>query len=590
MRAVTLRPVDPKPPRRVSLGRLLRLARPHWRALAVGTVFLFLGSSMGLLFPQAIRFIIDGALTERDRGLIDRAALGLIVIFTVQAVAVSLRYYFFSTIGEKVVARLREDVFRSLVRQEVAFFDERRTGELVSRLASDTTVLQNTVSANISMVLRHLATVVGGIALLLYTSPTLTLVMLAVVPPVAVGAVAYGRRVRRLSREVQDALAQASEVAEEGLSGIRTVRAFSAEEAEAGRYGGAVEHAFGVARRRIVASATFMGAASFFAFAAAVAVLWYGGHLVLADRLTVGGLTAFLVYTMLVALSLGSLSELWADLNRAGGAAERIFELLDREPTIPSSGGRRLARVEGTVRFEQVQFTYPARRDAPVLTGIDLSLTPGERVALVGPSGAGKSTVASLLTRLYDPDGGAITLDGVDLRELDPQWLRRQVGIVAQEPLLFSSSILDNIRYGRPGASAEEVEQAARAANAHVFISRFPDGYATRVGERGVQLSGGQKQRVAIARALLKDPRILVLDEATSALDSESEHLVQEALERLMEGRTSLVIAHRLSTVKDAHRVVVLDAGRVVQSGPHARLVEQDGLYRRLVERQFAVA
>ncbi len=581
----------PKVPRLVSFRRLLQLAKPHWRALALGTLFLAVGSGMGLLFPQAVRIIIDGALGEGgDAALIDKAAVFLLGIFCVQAVAVALRYYFFSTTGERVVAGLRESVFASLMRQEVAFFDERRTGELVSRLASDTTVLQNTVSANISMVLRNLATAFGGIALLFYTSPRLTLLMLAVVPPVAVGAVVYGRRVRKLSRDVQDALARSSEVAEEGLSGIRTVRAFAAERAEVSRYASAVEHAFSVARRRIVASGIFMGGASFFAFGAAVSVLWYGGHLVLGGTLTVGELTSFLVYTLMVAISLGALSELWADFNRAGGAAERIFELLDRVPAIPSEGGRTLPKVEGRVALEAVSFTYPARKDVPVLQGVDLLLAPGERVALVGPSGAGKSTVASLLTRLYDPNGGRLTLDGVDLRELDPEWLRRQVGVVAQEPLLFSSSVLENIRYGRPGATVEEVESAARAANAHSFITRFPDGYATLVGERGVQLSGGQKQRVAIARALLKDPRLLVLDEATSALDAESEHLVQEALERLMEGRTTLVIAHRLSTVKDAHRVVVLDGGRVVQSGPHARLVEQDGLYRRLVERQFAVA
>ncbi|MGA9523739.1 MAG: ABC transporter transmembrane domain-containing protein [Myxococcaceae bacterium] len=576
--------------RRESLGRLLRLARPEWRTLALGTVFLALGSGMSLAFPQAIRIIIDGALAKNAPELVDQAALGLAVIFLVQAVAVAARYYLFTTAGERVVARLRRDLFARLVEQEVAFFDARRTGELTSRLASDTTVLQSTVSANISMVLRNLATVVGGVVLLFYTSPVLTGLMLLVVPPVAIGAVVYGRRVRKLSREVQDALAKSSEVAEETLSGIRTVRVFAAERVESDRYGRAVMGSFELARRRAGISALFMGAASFGAFAAAVVVLWYGGHLVLDGALSVGGLTSFLVYTLLVAFSLGALSELWADFNRASGAAERVFELVERTPAIPIAGGRQLPELRGAVRFERVSFAYPTRKDIPVLQGIDLEVSPGERVALVGPSGAGKSTIAGMITRLYDPDEGVIRVDDAELASLDPSWFRQQVGVVSQEPILFSTSIAENIRYGRPDAADADVEAAARAANAHEFISRFSDGYRTEVGERGVQLSGGQKQRVAIARALLKDPSILVLDEATSALDAESEHLVQEALERLMEGRTTIVIAHRLSTVVGADRVVVLDGGRIIQSGRHDALVSQDGLYRRLVERQFVAA
>jgi ATP-binding cassette subfamily B protein len=513
-----------------------------------------------------------------------------VVIALVQAVAVSLRFTLFSVAGERIVARLRVDLFRSLMRQEIAFFDERRTGELTSRLASDTTTLQNAVSVNISMGLRFAASVIGGIGLLFYTSPRLTLLMLSVVPPVALGAVAYGRRVRKLSRDVQDALARGGEVAEEALAGVRTGRAFAAEEAEIRRYGDAVMGSFELARRRVRMAGTFMGAASFGAYGAAGLVLWYGGHLVSNGELTLGELTSFLVYTLLVAFSLGGLSDLWADFNKAGGAAARVFELLDRAPSIAASGGERPARVEGRVELRDVRFTYPTRKDAPVLRGIDLTIAPGEVVALVGPSGSGKSTLAALLMRLYDPDRGEIRLDGRDLRALDPEWLRRQIGVVAQEPLLFSCSIADNIRYGRATATDDEVALAAKVANAHDFVSRFPDGYATLVGERGVQLSGGQKQRVAIARALLKDPRLLVLDEATSALDAESEHLVKEALDRLREGRTTLVIAHRLSTVKDAHRVLVIDGGTIVQSGEHAALMAEDGLYRRLVERQFVAA
>ena len=542
---------------------------------------------MSLVYPQGIRILIDGAIRRRTNALVDAAVLVMMVAFAAQAIATAIRYVLFTTAGERIVARLREDLYRSLLRQEIAFFDERRTGELTSRLASDTTVLQNAVSVNVSMLLRNFVSAAGGIVLLLYTSPVLTGIMLLVVPPVALGAVFYGRRLRRLSREVQDSLARASEVAEESLAGIRTVRSFAAEGVEGDRYDREIERTFGLAKKRARIGGMFVGAVSFSGFAAATAVLWYGGRLVVSGAMSVGELTSFLVYTLLVAASLGAMTDLWADFMKATGAGERVFELLDREPKMPASGGAAPDHVDGAVRLEHVQFAYPTRPDAPVLTDVDLELRPGEIVAVVGPSGAGKSTIAGLLGRLYDPLSGRVLLDGRDLRELDPMWLRRQVGVVAQEPILFSTTIADNIRYARPDASDADVEAAARTANAHDFVTRFPDGYRTLVGERGVQLSGGQKQRVAIARAVLKDPRILILDEATSALDAESEHLVKDALDRLMTGRTTLVIAHRLSTVVDADRVVVIDGGRIVQSGTHRALVEEDGLYRRLVERQL---
>ena len=574
---------------RASVGRILRLARPEWRALALGTLFLAISSAAGLVYPRGIQYLLDGALGDPSGASIDQAAIFMVVVLAIQAVTTSLRYMLFTTAGERVVARLRQDLYRAILSQEIAFFDERKTGELTSRLSSDTAVLQNGVSVNISMALRNVATAIGGVGLLFYTSPRLTLVMLAVVPPIAFGAVTYGKKLRTLSREVQDALASSSDVAEESIAGVRTVRAFGAEAQEVSRYGRAVERSFELAKRRIRLGAVFMTFASFLGFAAAALVLWYGGHLVLEQVMTVGELTAFLVYTILVAVSLGALTDLWTDFSKAVGAAERIFELLDRQPAMARLG-KRPERADGRIAFDEVSFAYPTRPDAPVLRGLTLDIAPGEIVAVVGPSGAGKSTLAALISRLYDPQDGTIRLDGRDLRELDPEWLRAQIGIVSQEPILFSTSIEENVRYGRRTATAAEVRKACEVANARRFIEAFPEGFDTSVGERGVQLSGGQKQRVAIARAVLKDPRILVLDEATSALDAESEHLVKEALDRLMAGRTTLIIAHRLSTVRDADRVLVLDGGVIAQAGTHDALMAEDGLYKRLVERQLQAA
>ncbi len=573
------------------LRRMLALARPERNTLIVGTIFLLIGSGMGLLYPQAIRVIIDEALGSSGTDKIDKAALFMGVVFLVQALAVALRYYLFTVAGERVVSRLREELYRLVILQEVGFFDSRRTGELINRLSSDTTVLQNTVSVNISMALRHVTAVLGGVGLLFYTSPRLTLLMLVTVPPVAVAAVYFGRKIRRLSRGVQDTLAEASEVAEETIAGIRTVRSFTQEESESRRYAGHIWRSFELARQRTTIMALFTSAVTFAGYAAVALVLWYGGRLVVEGSMTVGDLTSFILYTLLVAFSFGAIGSLWADFMRATGAAERVFDLMDRPSEIPLGQGERPEAVRGAIDFDAVTFSYPARPDVTVLDGLSLKIEPGQIVALVGPSGSGKSTIAGLIPRFYDPDGGQIRLDGKALVDLDPDWLRRQIGVVAQEPILFSTSIAGNIRYGRDDATDAEVEAAARAANAHDFIVEFPEGYQTSVGERGVQLSGGQELRIAIARAVLKDPSILILDEATSALDAESEFLVKEALDRLMRGRTTLIIAHRLSTVRDAHRVLVIDAGRVAQAGSHDSLMaDDDGIYHRLVQRQFMAA
>lgn len=581
-------PAPPKTLKPASLTRLFSLAKPEIGRIAVGTFFLIISSLTGLLVPQLFRVILDRAVGQGDgTWTIDRAALGLVGLAAFQALAGSIRFIYFTTSGERVVTRLRKDLFESLLSQEIAFFDEHKTGELTSRLSADTTLVQNAVSVNISMGLRFGAQVLGAIGFLFYTSWQLTLIMLAVVPPVALGAVAYGRRVRALAREAQDALARANEIADETLGGMRTVRAFAAERAEEQRYATAVWDAFKVMWRRILMSAAFMSISSFAAFAALAVVLWQGGRYVESHDMTAGELTSFLIYTLTVAFALGGISELWADLMRASGAAERVFELLDRKPHIPLTDGKKLDDLSGQVELRNIVFAYPSRPEAPVLRDVSLALSPGEVMALVGPSGSGKSTIAGLLLRLYDPNKGQVLVDGHDLHDLSPEWLRQHVGIVAQEPLLFSCTIAENIKYGKTGASEQEVIAAAKMANAHDFIMKFPQGYQTLVGERGTKLSGGQKQRIAIARAVLKNPRVLILDEATSALDSESEHLVKEALDRLMKGRTTLIIAHRLSTVMGADRVVVLQDGVIVQSGKHAALVQEDGLYRKLVERQL---
>lgn len=573
--------------------RLIKLAKQEWVSLTIGLIFLTIGGGLTLVYPKAVSLMINRMTTE-DIGLLGDWSLGQILLLAiavilVQSVSVMLRYYMFTMAGERIVSRLRSDLYAAILRQEIGFFDANRTGDLTSRLASDASVIQNTVSVNISMGVRFAFLALGSIAAMIWTSARLSLVMLAVVPPILVFTFFFGKRISRFSRAFQDAIAKAGEVAEETISGVRTVRAFARESQEIERYRERVDTALATARRRTLESGWFQTVMSLSIFSGIAFVLWSGGREVMAERMNMGDLAAFLLYVVMAASSLLAVAQTYSSFMSAAGATGRVFELLDRKPEIGAGEGETLARVAGRIQFKDVSFAYPTRADHAALTGLNFEIKPGEVVALVGPSGSGKSTIANLMARFYDPTQGAIYIDEVPLKNLDPEWLRRQIGVVSQEPILFSTDIRENIRYGAPLADQAAVAEAAQRANAAHFIESFPEGYDTAVGERGIQLSGGQKQRVAIARALLKDPRILVLDEATSALDTESEALVKEALERLMRGRTTIIIAHRLSTVKDVDRVLVIENGRVVQQGAHEELLkDSEGTYRRLIEHQFA--
>lgn len=571
---------------RLGLRSLLTLTYPERRALGFGFLALLAGSGSLLLFPRAVQYIVDEAL-EKQRPEVLNQALGLmLLIFAVQSLAGALRYWIFAGAGERIVARLRKDLYTAILEQPMSFFDQRSTGELMSRLASDATLIQLAVTINISLFLRSLGAVIGGSVLLFYTSPWLTGGLLLALIPLALGSVRFGRFIRLVAREGQDAWGKTGSIAAEAIGAIRTVRAFAQEKFEARRYGESVDHAVALGRRRINGIALFMGLASYLGYGLIIGLFWYGGHQVLTGEMSVGSLTSFVLYALTISLAMGSLGSLWIEFMGALGAAERVFEVLDRKGNLTE--GRALAAVEGRIAFRHVRFSYPQRPDLLVLSDFELSIGARELVALVGPSGSGKSTVASLLARFYEPQAGSIELDGVNIRELNSSWLRQQIGFVAQDPSLLEGSISANIRYGVDAASALEVERAARLANAHDFIQSFPEGYETLVGEHGIQLSGGQRQRIAIARALLKNPPLLILDEATSGLDAESEHLVQVALDRLMTGRTTLVIAHRLSTVRRAERIIVMERGQIQQAGSHDVLMKApDGLYAQLVRRQF---
>lgn len=570
---------------------LFTLARSELLALSVATICLLIATALNLTLPKIIGTLVD-TMTQADLSSeeagnrLDWAVVGLLLLFAGVGLATWARSYLFTLAGERIVLRLRQLLFGNLLQQPQSFFDETHSARWVARLADDTAQIQRAVTVNLSMLLRYLLGALGALALLAHLSWRLTLVMSLVVPITAGAASIYGRALRRISKGVQDELASASEVAGESLGGIQTIRSLDAAFIAEARYSHRLQSAFTQARRRAWLGATFQGGISFASYAAIGAVIWYGGHLCLQGILSIGDLTAFLLYTFTLAFSIGALSGLWEDFSRAMGATEVVFELL-HQPHPQDQGELRPETCLGEVRFDEITFHYPSRPDVTVLSGLTLQLKACQVLALVGQSGSGKSTIAALLQRIYDPIEGQITLDGHALSSLDSHWLRSQLAVVSQEPLLFATSIEENLRYAQPEATQDELERACVAARAHDFIQALPEGYQTLIGERGVRLSGGQRQRIAIARALLRNPRILILDEATSALDAESEEAVRVALAQLMEGRSTLMIAHRLSTVRDAHQIAVIEHGRVLELGQHKELLDRGGRYAELVRTQL---
>ncbi len=566
------------------LARLAPLVRPYTSRLVIAFLFLVVAAAAGLVFPAVLRYLLDAAFELKDRGALDRIALGLLGVFAVQGVANFVQVFLLSSSTERIVATLREQTFAHLIRLSPAFFTERRTGELTSRLSSDLALLQSLLSTWISELSRQTLFLIGGIAMMFVTNPRLTLTTLAVVPVVVVAAFTFGRALRKASTSVQDRIGEAMGMADESFGSIRTVQSFTREGIETQRFSALLHDLVGVAVSRARIRALFFGVVGFVAFGSVAAVLWQGGAQVVEGKLTAGTLVAFLFYALFVAAAVGTLASLFGNFQEAIGAASRVFDLLDAEPTVrePAHPRRFTEPVRGAVTLEAVAFRY--QPDLPdVVQDISLDIAPGEVVALVGRSGAGKTTIASLLPRFWDVTAGRITLDGLDIRELSLDTLRGAIGIVPQEPVLFSGSIRENIAYARPDASDADVLRAAQAAHAWEFIERLPEQWSTRVGERGVKLSGGQRQRIAIARVFLKDPAVVILDEATSSLDTESERYVEQALEQLLQGRTTLLIAHRLSTVRRADRVVVLDEGRIVETGSHDELLQREnGLFARL--------
>ena len=574
------------------LRHILRFVLPYRGAMAGAFVALTVAAGTVLVMGVGLRRLVDDGFSGGNASMLDQALFALLGVILVLAAATYSRFFLVTWLGERVVADIRLAVFSHVLRLSPGFFETTRIGEVMSRITTDTTLLQTVIGSSASMALRNLLLLIGGLIMLAITSPKLTALVVLAVPVVIAPIVLIGRRVRVLSRESQDRVADVGAEVEESLNAVRVIQAFNHEDIDRRHFAGKVEDALAAAVRRVRARALLTALVITLVFGSVGLILWIGGHDVLSGRISAGELSAFVFYAVVVAGAAGAISEVVGDLQRAAGASERLMELLATKPEIAPPANPKPLPVppRGEAVFEHVTFHYPSRPERASLSDFDLTVRPGEKLAIVGPSGAGKTTVFQLLLRFYDPQSGRLLIDGVDVREADPHDVRARIGLVPQEPVIFAASAWDNIRYGRPDASDAEVMAAAEAAAAREFIMQLPQGLDTYLGEKGVRLSGGQRQRIAIARAILRDPALLLLDEATSSLDAESERLVQQALERLMTNRTTIVIAHRLATVLKADRIVVLDEGRIVAQGRHADLMAQGGLYARLAQLQFDTA
>lgn len=562
------------------------MVKPHRGRFLLGTFFLLIGSGGSLLYPKIAGYAINEGISDGSIERLDLFAMILMALFVIQSAATWVRHYLMSWIGERVVSDLRKEVFGKLLSLPPSWFNERRTGELVGRLASDVTTIENVVGSELSIALRNVVQLIGGLALLFYENVRLSAYILLVIPPLIVGVVFLGRKIRRMSKRVQDSLADASGRVQEALGAIDTVQIFGQENAETKRYNASVDQVFADTLHLTRWRATFISISGLAGFFAIAMILWLGGRAVVAGDISPGGLTTFLLYSMIVATALGSLTGIWSSLQKAAGATERLFEIVDEQSDIKSPETPAEMPRSHQIDLRNITFHYPQSHGDAALKDVSLTIREGEKVALVGPSGSGKTTITKLVARFYDPQEGSVELGGTSLASLSLEAMRARLAFVNQEPVLLSGSIRENLIFGKENASDEDIRQALRDASAEEFVSNFQFGVDTQVGERGVQLSGGQKQRIAIARALLRNPEILVLDEATSNLDAKSETVVQRALETLMQGRTTLIVAHRLATVQHADRIVVMDRGQILHIGTHEELMKKSELYRHLVELQ----